>query len=329
MAPLPGSFTLRQDPSTQAFDGGTVLLGGSPLRLFRISERARDLLDRWKNGAAVGPRRSAQLLARRLSAGGAFNPEPTSSSLGAADVTVVVPVRDRPEQLDRLLDQWKARGWRASWSTTPRPMRGRPRRSPSATVRHSWGWRPTSDRPGPRNAGLAAVHGRRRRVRRLRLPPVGRVARSVAGPLRRPPVAAVAPRIVDAASRSSLDRGDRGRAGAPGEPHPVRARARPSWSGPTWRRDPTCSTLRFAVARTWTWSGACTRRAGRCATSRPARSPTRARPPGGLPGPPRLLRDDGRSVEPAARGGAWRRCTSRAGRCSSGPCCSPAGRCSR
>src|SRR5580704_4111418 len=88
--PLPGSFTLTEDASTQEFDGGTVLLGGSPLRLFRISERARQLVQRWKNGAEVGPRRSAQLLARRLASGGAFNPKPTSSNLAPGDVTVVV-----------------------------------------------------------------------------------------------------------------------------------------------------------------------------------------------------------------------------------------------
>ena len=101
--PLPGSFTLTEDASTQEFDGGSVLLGGSPLRLFRISERARQLVARWKSGAPVGPRRSAQLLARRLVSAGAFVPEPTGATLGTSDVTVVVPVRDRTAQLDRLL----------------------------------------------------------------------------------------------------------------------------------------------------------------------------------------------------------------------------------
>jgi mycofactocin glycosyltransferase len=62
--PLPGSFTLTEDSSTQEFDGGIVLLGGSPLRLFRISERAWQLVERWRTGAAVGNRRPAQLLAR-------------------------------------------------------------------------------------------------------------------------------------------------------------------------------------------------------------------------------------------------------------------------
>ena len=104
--PLPGSFLLRQDASTQEFDGGTVVLGGSPLRLFRISERARRLVGRWKAGAPVGTGRPAQLLARRLVSSGAFIPRPGDGTLGSGDVTVVVPVRDRPDQLDRVLGAW-------------------------------------------------------------------------------------------------------------------------------------------------------------------------------------------------------------------------------
>ncbi|MGO9857280.1 MAG: mycofactocin biosynthesis glycosyltransferase MftF [Acidimicrobiales bacterium] len=101
--PLPGSFVLHEDPSTQSFDDGIVLLGGSPLRLFRIAERARDLVARWRTGAPVGSAKTAQLLARRLVSAGAFSPRPVGADIGPQDVTVVVPVRDRPAQLDRLL----------------------------------------------------------------------------------------------------------------------------------------------------------------------------------------------------------------------------------
>jgi mycofactocin system glycosyltransferase len=100
---LPATFTLGEDASTREFDGGTVLLGGSPLRLFRISDRAQRLVARWRSGASVGPQRAAQLLARRLVSAGAFTAQPTGAAFGPADVTVVVPVLDRPAQLDRLL----------------------------------------------------------------------------------------------------------------------------------------------------------------------------------------------------------------------------------
>jgi mycofactocin system glycosyltransferase len=78
-------------------------MGGSPLRLLRLSRRAQDLTAAWNAGAIVGPRRSDQLLARRLVSSGLFLPRPGSGSFTVDDVTVVVPVRDRPEQLRRLL----------------------------------------------------------------------------------------------------------------------------------------------------------------------------------------------------------------------------------
>ncbi|HWD53944.1 MAG TPA: mycofactocin biosynthesis glycosyltransferase MftF [Acidimicrobiales bacterium] len=102
--PLPGSFTLHPAPSTVHLDGGTVVLGGSPIRLFRISERARQLLAWWRVGHPVGERPGARLLARRLVSSGAYVPRPTTApTLRNEDVTVVVPVRNRAAQLDRLL----------------------------------------------------------------------------------------------------------------------------------------------------------------------------------------------------------------------------------
>lgn len=80
-----------------------MLLGGSPLRLFRLSARARDQVARWRAGEGVGPARGRQMLARRLLSAGVFVVQPGTPTLGIDDVTVVIPVRDRPEQLDRLL----------------------------------------------------------------------------------------------------------------------------------------------------------------------------------------------------------------------------------
>jgi mycofactocin system glycosyltransferase len=102
--PLPGTFTLSENQSTKYVDGGAVLLGGSPLRLFRVSARGQRLLARWRIGGAVGESRAAQLLARRLVSSGAFTPRPAKAGFARGDVTVVVPVRDRPAQLDRLLN---------------------------------------------------------------------------------------------------------------------------------------------------------------------------------------------------------------------------------
>ena len=51
----------------------------------------------------MGTRRSDQLLARRLVSSGVFLPRPGPGYFTVDDVTVVIPVRDRPEQLRRLL----------------------------------------------------------------------------------------------------------------------------------------------------------------------------------------------------------------------------------
>ena len=101
--PLPPTFGLWADPGTTMLDRGRVLMGGSPLRLLRVSSRARALIDRWEAGAPVGDRKGEPVLARRLVSAGVFLPRPGSPVFGPDDVTVVIPVRDRPGQLARLL----------------------------------------------------------------------------------------------------------------------------------------------------------------------------------------------------------------------------------
>ena len=100
---MPGTFTVHEAASTLHLDDGAIVLGGSPLRLFRISARAQRIVERWRVGHPVGDQPGAQLLARRLVSSGAYIPRPTTAGLRKADVTVVIPVRDRPAQLDRLL----------------------------------------------------------------------------------------------------------------------------------------------------------------------------------------------------------------------------------
>jgi mycofactocin glycosyltransferase len=102
--PLPARFGLTIDPATTVLDGGAVLMGGSPFGLLRLSGRAQERAAAWNAGAPVGTARSDQLLARRLVSRGVFVPRPGPASFDADDVTVVVPVRDRPDELRRLLD---------------------------------------------------------------------------------------------------------------------------------------------------------------------------------------------------------------------------------
>ena len=98
-ARLPDGYAVRLDRRTRRRDGGTALLGGSPLRLMRLSARARHLLQ--SERLVVRDATTAELAARLLDAGLAHPDLPVASS---SDVTVVIPVKDRPVELARLLD---------------------------------------------------------------------------------------------------------------------------------------------------------------------------------------------------------------------------------
>jgi mycofactocin system glycosyltransferase len=193
-----------------------VLLGGSPLRLFRISERAQRLVARWKAGGAVGPGRGAQLLARRLVSSGAFAPRPGDGALAPRDVTVVVPVRDRPAQLDRVLGA--LRGLDCIVVDDASADAGA---SKEIAERHGARFVGLAVNVGPagaRNAGLAGVHSPLVAFVDSDCMPRDGWLRPLLGHFDDPLVAAVAPRIVQTSGRradgrapvvphSSLDRG--------------------------------------------------------------------------------------------------------------------------
>ena len=151
------------------------------------------------------------MLARRLVSGGAFNPRPTSSSLGLSDVTVVVPVRDRPRQLDRLLDSLARGGLACIVVDDASSDAGATK---EIAERHGAAFVGLASNVGPagaRNAGAAAVHSAVVAfVDSDCLPSEGWLG-PLLGHFDDPLVAAVAPRIVAdggyEAAGSSLDRG--------------------------------------------------------------------------------------------------------------------------
>ncbi|MFP1628532.1 mycofactocin biosynthesis glycosyltransferase MftF [Streptomyces sp. 5K101] len=97
-ARLPDGFTVELGADTHRSRDGRLMLGGSPPRLLRLGATAARLLD--GGGFTVtGPASAA--LARRLLDAGAVHPRPAPARV--ADSTIVVPVRDRADQLDRLL----------------------------------------------------------------------------------------------------------------------------------------------------------------------------------------------------------------------------------
>jgi mycofactocin system glycosyltransferase len=100
MRPLPPGFGLVLDPIVRRLAGGRVLLGGSPVRVIRLTEEGGRQLEALVSGRAEGE--PAGLLARRLTDAGMAHPRPPRSR-SRRSLTIVVPVRDRPELLDRCL----------------------------------------------------------------------------------------------------------------------------------------------------------------------------------------------------------------------------------
>src|SRR4051812_18603914 len=112
---LPDGFAVRLDPLVRRRDDGATLLGGSPLRLLRLSARARALL---RNDRLIVRDPTGAALAARLLDAGLAHPELAHPELAhpelahpelahpelahpdlppfpaARDVTVVIPVRD-------------------------------------------------------------------------------------------------------------------------------------------------------------------------------------------------------------------------------------------
>jgi mycofactocin glycosyltransferase len=79
------------DPDVRRTDGGRVLIGGAPLRVVRLTDAGARALD----ALAAGDERRADAFVARLVDAGILHPQPDAPvTFTAADVTVVVPVRD-------------------------------------------------------------------------------------------------------------------------------------------------------------------------------------------------------------------------------------------
>ncbi|GAA4372917.1 mycofactocin biosynthesis glycosyltransferase MftF [Agromyces bauzanensis] len=101
-ARLPDGFVVRLNRHTRVIDDGAVLVGGSPTRISRLKPLARRAI---RGRTMTVTDASSRALADHLLATGMA--DPVVDALPAADLalaTVVIPVRDRPRQLDRLLD---------------------------------------------------------------------------------------------------------------------------------------------------------------------------------------------------------------------------------
>lgn len=94
---LPEGFSVVVDVETRLVNAGT-LVGGSPPRILRFSAAGRQAWSELLGGPASSV--EARLLARQLTDGNVAHPRPPVS-VPAPAVTVVIPVRDRPQMLSR------------------------------------------------------------------------------------------------------------------------------------------------------------------------------------------------------------------------------------
>jgi mycofactocin system glycosyltransferase len=128
-AGVPAGMRLAPDPGTRLVAGGMVLVGGSPVRVLRLTPAGARQVAAWFSGEPVPSGGGARALARRLLDAGIAHPDfaaagaavarsavtrsggdaggaaatPGVPRFPAADVTVVIPVRDRHAELARCL----------------------------------------------------------------------------------------------------------------------------------------------------------------------------------------------------------------------------------
>ena len=213
---MPAGFRIEVDPATRSNADGSVVWGGTPWRLLRLTATGAQRLAWLRSGAVVGDMHGG-VLARRLVDSGLAHPRPPAP-LSPGDVDVVVPARDRVGRLDACLAALSGLAVTVvdDASTDGLAVAAVAAQHGARVVRRDACGGPAA----ARNTGLTATQR----------PFVAFVDSdcvidadellSLAGHLADPCVAAVAPRISEGAERSPLDLGPRAAQVRPGSPVP-------------------------------------------------------------------------------------------------------------
>jgi len=85
---------LRLDPAARCH--GQTIIGGSPLRVLRLTAAGMKRVRFWRDGGEVGDSTAERKLADKLIDAGIAHPDYGQAQLTPADVTIVVPTRDDP-----------------------------------------------------------------------------------------------------------------------------------------------------------------------------------------------------------------------------------------
>src|SRR5436189_261531 len=76
----PAGTQLRADPTLRRLDAGRTLLGGSPLRIVKLSPAGAAIVERWLAGQPLEAGAAPRRLARRLLDGGLVHPRLSASA---------------------------------------------------------------------------------------------------------------------------------------------------------------------------------------------------------------------------------------------------------
>jgi len=99
---LPNGFVVDVGPNTMLRDDGAALVGGSPEVVALLAGMAQQYRDGTRFTVCDD---DSALLVRDLLDAGLVHPVAAElPAVAAADITVVIPVKDRPQELQRLLD---------------------------------------------------------------------------------------------------------------------------------------------------------------------------------------------------------------------------------
>ncbi|HYT40321.1 MAG TPA: mycofactocin biosynthesis glycosyltransferase MftF [Acidimicrobiia bacterium] len=139
---------MAPDRGLRRIGDGTVLVGGSPIRLLRLTPAGRDLVARLTAGEPVPPTAAAQSLTRRLLDAGLAHPRPPAPT-SPPEVAVVIPVRDDPTGLAATLAAVAREGGAPEPTSTGRAAEIQP--APNVVVVDD-----ASSEPGLLIAGCAA-----------------------------------------------------------------------------------------------------------------------------------------------------------------------------
>lgn len=146
------TLRLTPDDGNRSFSGGRVLMGGSPLRILKLSETGAARVAEWFAGAPVDQGTSSAKLAARLIDRGLAHPTYDAAPFTPADVTVVIPVKDDPVGLESTLAALGDVGGVVVVDDGSHPPVAE--RQPHIEVRRN----ETAEGPGPaRNQGLTGI----------------------------------------------------------------------------------------------------------------------------------------------------------------------------